>query len=493
MSDIIITPNRGSTNAPTIQFSGSVNASASIRLEVLPEGQVAFLGKSGSLFSISDNMVGSLMAVSDISGLPILEVFSDDKVVMGKFNANTLIVTGSRIAIGKAIPTSNAILDISGSVVITGSLTSSLDANIATITVGRGKGSIAENTAVGYQPLYNNTTGNFNTALGYQALLNNTYGFQNTALGSSTLAINVSGSYNTAISQGALNNNKSGSFNIAIGVSALSTNIGADSNIAIGHQSLTLNNTGDSNIGIGKSALLSNVGGRASVAVGSSALTNSTGDKCIGIGHSAGSSITSGVNNIVIGNSTTGITTGANNIIIGNNVTGLSTSLANTIIIADGAGNIRQYIDSSGNIGVGTTSPSNKLHVYSTNTGTTSNGNEQFLIIENSVNGTTGLYGIGFKSQGGFVQAGIFAFNKTNSGANGDLRFYTRNTASSFQENMRISDEGNVGIGTTIPNAKLDINGNTIITGSLTVTGNITGTIVAAAPDFSPIFMMMGA
>jgi hypothetical protein len=51
-------------------------------------------------------------------------------------------------------------------------------------------------------------------------------------------------------------------------------------------------------------------------------------------------------------------------------------------------------------------------------------------------------------------------------------------------------DDGtNLGIGTITPNAKLDVNGNTIITGSLTVTG----TIAAATPDFSPIFMMMGA
>jgi hypothetical protein len=135
MSDIIITPNRGSANAPTIQFSGSANASASIRLEVLPEGQVAFLGKSGSLFSISDNMVGSLMAVGDISGLPILEVFSNDKVVMGQFNKNTLVVTGSRVGVGKSNPT--VALDVSGSIAITGSMVVSGAATFAsTVTVG---------------------------------------------------------------------------------------------------------------------------------------------------------------------------------------------------------------------------------------------------------------------------------------------------------------------------------------------------------------------
>jgi hypothetical protein len=60
------------------------------------------------------------MSVNDISGLPILEVFSDDRVVMGSFNKNTLVVTGSRVGIDKAVPTAD--LDISGSVFITGSL-----------------------------------------------------------------------------------------------------------------------------------------------------------------------------------------------------------------------------------------------------------------------------------------------------------------------------------------------------------------------------------
>ena len=112
-NNILITPGSAS-----IQFSGS--AANTIRLQVEQSGSVAFYGNSGSLFSITDQLSGSLMSVNDISGLPILEVFSDDKVVMGTFNRNTLVVTGSRIGIDKAVPTAD--LDISGSVFITGSL-----------------------------------------------------------------------------------------------------------------------------------------------------------------------------------------------------------------------------------------------------------------------------------------------------------------------------------------------------------------------------------
>ena len=88
---------------PQIQFSGS--AYRSIALEVLESGSIAFMGDSGSLFSISDSLIGSLMSVNDISGLPILEVFDTDKVVMGSFGQNTLVVTGSMVGIGTSVPT----------------------------------------------------------------------------------------------------------------------------------------------------------------------------------------------------------------------------------------------------------------------------------------------------------------------------------------------------------------------------------------------------
>jgi hypothetical protein len=112
-NNILITPGSAS-----IQFSGS--AANTIRLQVESSGSVAFYGNSGSLFSIVDQLSGSLMSVNDVSGLPILEVFSDDRVVMGTLNQNTLVVTGSRVGVRKGAPTAD--VDVSGSVFITGSL-----------------------------------------------------------------------------------------------------------------------------------------------------------------------------------------------------------------------------------------------------------------------------------------------------------------------------------------------------------------------------------
>ena len=115
--DITLAPT-GSNNAK-IFFSGSV--SSSIVLEVLSDGTISFGGKSGSLFEISDVLTGSLMSVNDISGVPIFEVFSDDKMVVGSYASNALVVSSSSTGIRKN-PNLNFALDISGSTVITGSL-----------------------------------------------------------------------------------------------------------------------------------------------------------------------------------------------------------------------------------------------------------------------------------------------------------------------------------------------------------------------------------
>lgn len=50
-------------------------------------------GSSGELFSVSDSLVGSLFSVNDISGLPILETFSDNTTLWGSYQAPSLNTT----------------------------------------------------------------------------------------------------------------------------------------------------------------------------------------------------------------------------------------------------------------------------------------------------------------------------------------------------------------------------------------------------------------
>jgi len=57
-------------------------------------------GAQGQLFSVIDSFSGSLMSVNDISGFPILDVRSDDSVIMGTYGSNALVVSGSSVIIG---------------------------------------------------------------------------------------------------------------------------------------------------------------------------------------------------------------------------------------------------------------------------------------------------------------------------------------------------------------------------------------------------------
>jgi hypothetical protein len=110
------------------------------------------------------------------------------------------------------------------------------DLTVNGITVGKGGGNYASNTAFGNSALSVNTTGGINnTAIGSGSLSSNTSGGSNTAIGKGSLNTNSTGSSITAIGMNALENNTTGSNNTAIGGGALSTNSTGGSNTAIGH------------------------------------------------------------------------------------------------------------------------------------------------------------------------------------------------------------------------------------------------------------------
>jgi hypothetical protein len=50
-------------------------------------------GVSGELFGVTDTLTGSLFSVNDISGIPVLEAFSDNTVVLGDYQAPALYTT----------------------------------------------------------------------------------------------------------------------------------------------------------------------------------------------------------------------------------------------------------------------------------------------------------------------------------------------------------------------------------------------------------------
>jgi hypothetical protein len=111
--NIVIHPNRGTTGStaqPYISFDGL--SAATINLVVEDDGSITFDGDTGSLFGISDNKDGLLHSVNDVSGLPILSVYDDDRVVMGKWDEPTLIVSGQtwNVIIGSGNTINNGVL-----------------------------------------------------------------------------------------------------------------------------------------------------------------------------------------------------------------------------------------------------------------------------------------------------------------------------------------------------------------------------------------------
>ena len=88
---------------------------------------VAVDGNNGRLFSVTDQMSGSLFSANTVAGLPVIEAFSDNKVTLGPFS-NQVIVDGDGHLSGSATSTgsfgrviANSMLVDSGSLLVSGS------------------------------------------------------------------------------------------------------------------------------------------------------------------------------------------------------------------------------------------------------------------------------------------------------------------------------------------------------------------------------------
>jgi hypothetical protein len=215
--------------------------------------------------------------------------------------------------------------------------------------------SASENTGVGRRALSSLTTGYGNTAVGRSALWQNTSGYNNTAVGTSALPANTSGFSNAAFGHSALLLNTTGYNNTASGFVALQQNTTGYNNTASGMQALVANTTGYNNTASGLAALFVNTTGFNNVAFGRESLRNNLeGFSNTGLGAVALFDVSgTASNNTAVGaNTGRGIVSGNNNTILGANVAGLPNNLANTVIVADGSGNRRIYIDNTGFVGI---------------------------------------------------------------------------------------------------------------------------------------------
>lgn len=125
------------------------------------------------------------------------------------------------------------------------------------------------------------------------------------------------------------------------------------------------------------------------------------------------------------------------------------TPSANPAVRVRGSGTSRELFSvlQNGNVGIGTSTPASRLHLLNA-------GEAEFRL---QVSG--GAMAV-VRGTPGFADVGSFT--------NHPLRVFTNST-----EVARVLPNGNIGIGTATPNAKLHVAGNTTITGNVVVDGNI--------------------
>ena len=389
---------------------------------------------------------------------------------------------GTNVGIGTTSPQRE--LDVNGGVRVRGPLDlfQSNDNTFAGEDAGNWYNVLGnKNAAFGKNSQKVQVNGSANTSAGYDSMAAAILGNFNTAIGESAMSLNNGGSFNTAIGSGALKDQTAGQGNTAIGFDSLNNKEASNFNTAVGYKSLFNISTGFKNIGIGDDVGLALSTGARNILIGSNAnVLNNNDNNSIVIGESA---VGVGSNTTVIGNNSMSKAILYGNVGIGTTspsqkltvlgIGSFGTSTSQTLVDYDGlnaVGNtdyIRFKVDNSeklritsaGNVGIGTTSPSTNLEIVTSNP---SNG-------INLTTNTGNLWGVLLNTNSNDFPVGKLALkfgsNETASitARSNEMRIggsqmnITFYTSSS--EKFRVDTNGNVGIGTTSPSTKLHVQG----------------------------------
>jgi hypothetical protein len=286
----------------------------------------------------------------------------------------------------------------------------------------------------------NQYTGSENIAIGHNA---NATSFRDVAIG--TFA--VASGQNDGVAIGT--STRSSTNAVAIGSSAVASSTWA---VAIGPSTLS---DGGNSVAIGNTA---KARGTPSTAIGLTAIATAVDSQAFGQNANA-----SFQDSVAIGRSAT--TLRRNQMVVGNFTAEMNTVIFGQLIVNSSDANASFIIANStarhlvvngttGYVGIGTASPSNILDARFNGAG--------FISVGNTTNTWTWIY------NGGAADHSAIGWDRTH-----DMRFGTSSTitGTTFVEVMRITNTSRVGVGTTTPNAKFEVNGNVNVT-----TGNISTT-----------------
>jgi hypothetical protein len=261
--------------------------------------------QKGSFFLAGDNNLYGLMAgINASNGAFWMQSMRNDVATSYNILLNPV---GGNVGIGTTTPSARLDVRAQGALAADIAFRVRNSTDTANFLVVNGAGDVYNNGAsgVGSNTFFGENVGRSNT------------GSSNTAVGLNALRNNTTGTNNTAFGLNNLQNNTTGSYNTAFGISALHSNT-----------------TGTYNIAFGREA------GRRISNGSAQTMANSS----IFIGYDTKALNDNETNQIVIGHQAIGL--GSNSVVLGNEST-VTTAL-------------------KGNVGIGTSSPTAKLHVAGT-------------------------------------------------------------------------------------------------------------------------------
>ncbi len=292
--------------------------------------------------------------------------------VAGNVNADTLMIGGNTFVAG---PSSNTLVGVQAGGQITTGNNNVYLGKYAAYSSAKGN----NNVVVGGGAMESNDTGSYNVVVGYGAFLNALSGSNNTVAGYEALYGSTSGAFNnTAVGYQALEFCNSAD-NTAFGYQALTQPGTGYGNTALGYLAGTTV-TGNHNTLIGDSANVSSASLNNATAIGYNATVGASNSLVLGNGANVGIGVSSpayplqinaSVQNLLYldGSSTAGTWLDmSNSTTNGRTWNIISTGSANAegsgkLLIRDASAGVRLTVDTSGNLGVGTTSPNSTLDI----------------------------------------------------------------------------------------------------------------------------------